>query len=523
MPNDDFDLFVDVPRGRPDTPGIGDLPKVAFASRDDIRRELSFAKGKIFYGAIDAWMVSSGVNMAGTPMRHAKASKHNFVGHVDDRHVFTVAGSRSGKGRAVLIPNMLLWPHSVISIDPKGELASETASHRHRHHGHKVVVLDPFRVSDVDDALRGGFNPLRGCTEENLIELSMLIADALVVTDPGSKDPHWTEAAKGILRGLIGHVATADQFAGDRNLGKIREIACSMESSTEDESGNRIPGAVETGMMQNDRGEGFIQRSASDFFSKPSNERGSVLSNLNRNLMFLDLPPIRRSLERSSFALSDLKTENTSVYLCLPARHMGTCGRWLRMLVNLTIQSMESTSRSKKMDGPVLMALDEMATLGHMQSILDAAGQMAGFGLKLWAFWQDLTQAKEIYGERWETFIANAGVMQCFGNTDPTTAEWISKRLGQGSVRVKEPRQMNARQAATDPFSANRKTEMSDLLAPHEVARLFAREDQLHRQLLFVSGMSPVIIQKVFYDTHEKEMRGEPLLSSQDLSDALDD
>lgn len=497
-----FDLFENVPRGRPDAGHAGHLPRSHFASPKEIEERLAYEEGKLFLGAINAPMEADTAARAGSETVFARAAREDFVGHLDDRHVFTVAGSRSGKGRSVLVPNMLMWPHSVIAIDPKGELASETAKHRRNGHYQNVVVLDPFEVSDVEDGLRGGFNPIDLVDDENLIELSMLIADALVVTDKGAKDPHWTESAKGVLRGLLGHVATHAEFAGQRHLGTVREIASRMGASEVDADGNEQRNSIEVAMMGNDAGEGFIQRSASDFFDKPDNERGSVLSTLNRNLMFLDLPPIKRCLETSSFKLSDLKTEPTTVYLCLPARHMGTCGRWYRLLVNLTIQSMEITPRSEKMTGPVLMVLDEMATLGHMQSILDAAGQMAGFGLKLWAFWQDLAQAKDIYGERWETFIANAGVVQCFANTDPTTAEWISKRLGRISVMVADQRDSNAEQAASNPSAERRRSEMSELLAPHEVAMLFAREDPLNRQLVFVSGMNPVILQKVYYDKH---------------------
>lgn len=39
-----------------------------------------------------------------------------------------------------------------------------------------------------------------------------------------------------------------------------------------------------------------------------------------------------------------------------------------------------------------------------------------------------------------------------------------------------------------------------DLLAPHEVMRLFAREDNRLRQLLFVPDLPPVICQKAYYD-----------------------
>ena len=52
------------------------------------------------------------------------------LGVQDDRHMMSVAGSRAGKGRSVIVPNMCLYPGSVIAIDPKGDLATITAARR---------------------------------------------------------------------------------------------------------------------------------------------------------------------------------------------------------------------------------------------------------------------------------------------------------------------------------------------------------------------------------------------------------
>ena len=75
----------------------------------------------------------------------------------------------------------------------------------------------------------------------------------------------------------------------------------------------------------------------------------------------------------------------------------------------------------------MLFLLDEFAVLGHMRQLEDAAGQIAGYGVKLWPIMQDLGQLKALYRERWETFMGNAGVLQFFGNNDLTTLEWISQ------------------------------------------------------------------------------------------------
>lgn len=82
------------------------------------------------------------------------------AGYRDDRHIVTVAGSRAGKGRTCIVPNLKRWPGSCAVTDPKGENATLTAVSRAAMSGHMVAVVDPLRTADVPDALRAGFNPL---------------------------------------------------------------------------------------------------------------------------------------------------------------------------------------------------------------------------------------------------------------------------------------------------------------------------------------------------------------------------
>src|ERR1039458_5180814 len=59
---------------------------------------------------------------------------------------------------------------------------------------------------------------------------------------------------------------------------------------------------------------------------------------------------------------------------------------------------------------------------------------MAGLGMIMWAFIQDLNQLKRDYPEHWETFIGNSQAVTCFGVMDNFTAEYISKMLGTSTV-----------------------------------------------------------------------------------------
>ena len=126
-----------------------------------------------------------------------------LIGIEDNRHILTVAGNRSGKS-VMIIDNLLFYRGSVLAIDPKAELANITAERRAAL-GQKVIVLDPFKhATDRLAQHRKAYNPLAVLTLNNktIIEDAGLIADALVVTVAGAKDPHWDESAKNFIEGL---------------------------------------------------------------------------------------------------------------------------------------------------------------------------------------------------------------------------------------------------------------------------------------------------------------------------------
>ena len=63
-------------------------------------------------------------------------------------HLSTIAPTGKGKGRSLLIPNLLAYRGSTIVFDPKGELLLATGAHRYRMLNHKIYVLAPFGLGE---------------------------------------------------------------------------------------------------------------------------------------------------------------------------------------------------------------------------------------------------------------------------------------------------------------------------------------------------------------------------------------
>lgn len=435
-----------------------------------------------------------------------------YVGHDDDRHILTVAGSRAGKGVSLIVPALLTWPHSCISIDPKGELATITAARRGKgsewalpmEGNGEVYVLDPFkRVTGPAVHYRAAFNPLADLNPDTDDGLDMAgqIADALVIQqEQGSAGSHWTMNARAFLLGLVLYVAKTQEPAS-RNLITLRRLLLQGAEGME----AMLDRMIDIGDV--------IGRAANSLRAKPKDERGSVISTCDTQTAWLEGGAMASVLQGSDFRLEDLKAKRISVYLCLPATRLATHGRWLRLIVGMALEALERTGPLKAGQHPVLFCLDEFAALGHMESIEKAAGQIAGFGVKLWPIVQDLTQLRRDYREAWETFMGNAGLLTFFGNTDLTTLEHISKRLGETEMirtttntadnwqrqtggsepelfgRFMQGGTETGSDTAGRTVTANEQLLRGPLLNPDEIARHFRRE--AHNILAFVPHIEP--------------------------------
>ncbi|MCP5366731.1 MAG: type IV secretory system conjugative DNA transfer family protein [Hyphomicrobiales bacterium] len=429
-----------------------------------------------------------------------------LIGLADNRHVMTTAGSRAGKS-VMLIGNLLFYDGSVLATDPKGELARTTAMRRAAM-GQKIVILDPFGQVEGEAArFRGSYNPLTRLTLESLtiVEDAVQIADALVVSTGQEKDPHWNESAKGYLFGLILYVAVGSGIAdGDRHLATVRKLVNQTLSLEPDGKTYALPRRIIAAARQlaADGHEDValaLEGSMRGFYEKAPDEMASVLSSVHRHTQFLDYRAMRSVLSGHDVDLEDLKRDpdGVTIYLVLPATRMGMCSRWLRLFVNQLLDAMEREKTVPR--APVLACLDEFPVLGFMSQLQDAAGQIASFHVKLWVVMQDWGQGKSLYGDRFESFAANAGVFQAFGNVDLTTTEYISKRLGRTVVEVARQSDTASDQREKGLSGRTVSGEVYDLLTPDEVSRLFGRDDPLKRQLVLWAGLHPMILQRVNY------------------------
>ena len=436
-------------------------------------------------------------------------------------HLLTLAPTRAGKGVGTVIPNLLTINRSVLMIDPKGENA-RIAGEARRRFG-PVHILDPFGVTGLPAA---AYTPLDRLSDQSpdLGEDAASLAEALVMDPPGQvSEAHWNEEAKALLTGLI-MFAVAHEAPDRKTLATVREYLTLPPDKVR---------ALLTLMQDSTAAGGLIARSANRFIGKSDREAASVLSSAQRHTHFLDSPRIVASMARSDVQFADLRHQVTSVFLVLPPNRLDAYSRWLRLLVAQALQDIardaehHTTARpdaqsgsaasgraqppiptgmapgapqtgTQRLTAPALFLLDEFAALGRLQAVERAMGLMAGYGLQLWPILQDMSQLKDLYGARANTFVANAGVLQCFGVNDFETAKWLSQMIGRETTSYQTESQRTGEMAS----STSTHLTARDLMTPDEIMQIAP-----DTQLLRVQGRPILLAQKLRYFA-DKEFDG---------------
>lgn len=344
----------------------------------------------------------------------------SLVNYSGESHLLTVGSTRSGKGVGAVIPNLLRYSGSILVIDPKGENVTKTARVRQQM-GHNVIVLDPWGISGWQSST---YNPLNEftATSETLVEDARLIAESLVISSLDVAQQFFEEEAKSVLATAIAFFLISGD---DPSLCSLTEILGRKDSDVV---------VFFENLTQNDQLDGFISRGATRFIDKAPNELSGVLSTVRQHIEFLDAAAIKRVLSSSSLRLGILRDRPTTIYLVIPVWRLPRYNRWLRLMLTMTLT--ELSEPNPEQSTSVLVIIDEFASLGLLPSFETAFALMAGLGVQLWPIIQDFTQLKRLYGENWETFVANAGVLQFFGTRDLLTATYISGRMGPSTIAI---------------------------------------------------------------------------------------
>ena len=416
-------------------------------------------------------------------------------------HSVTFGATRSGKGVASIIPTLLSYSGSMIVIDPKGENAWATMDRR-KAMGQRVVILDPWgevqrrygdKATPPVQIETTRFNPLAAIepTSEDFADDVTAIADALVV--PGLGEAHWTDSARELIGGLV--ALACERYPGVASLGIVRRMVAS--------SAAKLVEVIEKTAEANPDALSTLKLAR---FTETGNEVNSVRAVANTQTAILDSRRLEDSLasEENPLNLADLGTSRVTLYLVLPLDRLETHGRWLRLIITMAIRAIAKLDRQPS--APVYFCLDEAGTIGALRMVEQAFGLMAGVGIRISLYLQDIVQLQKDYPKSWETFISNSSVVQALKVTDLTTSEYLSKLMGTTTrQRISgETMQLRQKRGGANVSTGGDVMHSRALMMPQEI------RDNIgpRRVLVILPGVGNYLLQRMPYFAPDSIWRG---------------
>jgi len=404
-----------------------------------------------------------------------------FVQYNAPGHLLTAAPTRSGKGTAAVIPNLVGYTGSVIVNDTKGENFDITANRRQRM-GHEVFKFAPF---DDDTCI---WNPMDAVSiyPENGWEDAVLLADMLLVPTGGAEAQYFEDRARNFLTGVILHVAMTCT-GENRSIAHVRHLLTLPRSDFN---------ALLAEMADSEAAA--VRRAANLLLDAEDKQREQITATLDSQMAIWDSERLADATSGTSeFRFRDLKEFGpNTIYIKVPPEKLNRYKALLRVFFGQAIH--EQTRTPGQPDPPILFLLDEFPALGRMRPIEDAIPYLAGYGVRLWLFAQDLAQLRNAYGEGADTILANCGCWQFFGVNDMTTARMVSDMTGHTTVATVN---RSADAGWLNPFDQDHKGPQyaisqtaRPLMAPDEVVNLDPAW-----QLVFINGLRPICCELLPY------------------------
>jgi type IV secretion system protein VirD4 len=249
-----------------------------------------------------------------------------------------------------------------------------------------------------------------------------------------------------------------------------------------------------------------------EMLDKAPNERSSIISTVQGFFTIYRDPRVAAATSRSDFRITDLMNyqKPVSLYLVIPVADMDRLQPLLRLILNQILKGLTPRMEGVKPRWKLLLMLDEICVLGHMELLSKMLPFIAGYGIRAALIFQNLKQIEAAYGrdqslvETCETLVALTP-----NRDDLQTGKYLSELAGDTTV-VERHRSWNSGGQSI----AEQKTRRP-LITPGEVLEL-----PTTKALIFKRGTKPILADQFVY-WHDAKFRRWSELPPPEQSDRI--
>ncbi|MDA9392635.1 hypothetical protein WN73_19095 [Bradyrhizobium sp. CCBAU 45394] len=325
-------------------------------------------------------------------------------------NLLTIAPPRTGKTGGFIIPNLTCpepdaWAGPAVVIDPKGD-AYRAVKRRRESMGRIVRCIDPLNMAGGADR----WNPLLLVDPSNILYLQSMALSLL----PPSKEPSDNSYFQSRASDLI----VAAILATLRN-GKADPVGAALLLMNPDDMLKAVRHATD-----------HSSRAAASILEMDPKSRDSLISTAQQATQWLRDGRMQDVVQAHTFQLADLAAGNVDLFIVLPAGEekaiLAPYVRWLLADLFASVRNNRPTER-------IIAFIDEAFVLGRFDAILNGVGELPGYGLSIWTFWQSRSQLVDTYNDNGaDTMIATAEMLNIFNlpASLPKENEYWSNAIG---------------------------------------------------------------------------------------------
>ena len=360
---------------------------------------------------------TANTGMGFTQAHHPKHNRPELITATDEGHLMTVARTGTGKTRSCAVPALLEYTGPMIVVDVKGELYDITARRR-RQMGHRVICIDPWRVCGP---ITAGFNPLDimrlpGVDPD---DAAITMAAEIVGRNSSHTDRFWDDTSKALLAGMLAHLASLKNREQCR-ISRLREMF------NEGDFSHYVATLLESGEVTSTLAKhefgAFLQHAS-------GSTRPSVQSCAQQHVQLFTSNSVRAASDISSFPLKHvIDGEAMTIYFVVPGHKLASHSNLMRLWIGSLTSAL--ATRRKAPPERTLFLIDEAGTIGQLESLPMVMSLLRGLGVRVWTFWQDLSQLRKNYKEDWEMLLNNCAAIQLFGAANKRVADDYAQLLG---------------------------------------------------------------------------------------------
>jgi type IV secretion system protein VirD4 len=334
-----------------------------------------------------------------------------------EQSLLVVGPTRSGKTTQVAVPNICHWDGPVLAASVKADLFYQTLGARKT----KGPVITTGSLS-VSGGVPCTWSPMRASSNwDKAVACAELMTTCARPASSSGDSDFWFSLARKLLAPLL----LAASLLGE----ELSSVASWIDEASPERALEILTEAGAWEALQWARAS----------WSRDGRQLGSVLATAESVLAPFCDPSLASPSSRLTGELepSSLLSQKGTLYVLMRPGSQRRLAPYVMALVRTVLNEAFSISQTNAapLDPPLLVVLDEAAQLAPLPDLDEVAATAAGHGVLLLTIFQDLSQIRARWGDKWPTILNNHQAKLFLGGaTDPLTLEVASSMAGTEEV-----------------------------------------------------------------------------------------